>query len=126
MEQIFKCKAYCKTQNRIWTWEEIWSDLDEQRPAMYFRALIGGKLENFILLLYTTLNDCNAYEIYDGDILAESEHTRIKWLVVWEQAGWRLKPYFDGAEGANSVTFFPGLQIIGNKYTNPEMLKYEV
>ena len=84
----------------------------------------NGKLQNVILMLYTGLKDKNNKEIYDGDIL------RYKYDGdMFERGGKKIflvekdeRSYLSFGYSLAAKSSFE-LEIIGNKYENPELLK---
>ena len=79
-----------------------------------------------ILMQYTGLKDCNGVEIYEGDIVKNGYETR---LVKWRDYGFKLIPVKDAI---GVVSFMGGrkreckksnVEVIGNIYENPELLK---
>lgn len=78
---------------------------------------------SFVLMQYTGLHDKNGKEIYEGDIVGDSE---IKWTVKWNKhrMGFCLYPttkqLYD--EMPINVENKLSFKIIGNIYDNPELL----
>ena len=77
--------------------------------------------EKIIPMQYTGLKDKNGNEIYEGDILsilqAETDIS-LKDVVVWEDAGFRMKyARFD-----QTCEWADKSEVIGNIYDNPELL----
>lgn len=76
-----------------------------------------------IIMQYTGLKDKNGKEIYEGDIVeiyapphtATTELTRFRNVVVWN----------DKASGGGWSWVEKGVEVIGNIYENPELLKRE-
>jgi hypothetical protein len=79
---------------------------------------VCNEVKNFELMQYTGLKDKNGKEIYEGDIDGSDEPM----YVVFENGSFGLKykdmpNYFDTCIDWNRV------EIIGNIYENPELLK---
>jgi len=81
--------------------------------------------KNTFLMQYTGFKDRNNKEIYEGDILQwyltdETTPNGIH-VVKWEEFNCGHNGYFTGYGLINDVTNI--MQIIGNIYENPELLK---
>ncbi|MDU3600306.1 MAG: YopX family protein [Clostridium perfringens] len=81
------------------------------------------------ILQYTGLKDKNGKEIYEGDILINTNKSKLnlgienqKYLIVYRALGFDLKPLFKGMALKFNYT---DLELIGNIYENPELLKGE-
>lgn len=79
--------------------------------------------DEFELMQYTGLEDKIGKEIYEGDILKEDNGN--VWEIVWYKTGLQMK-----AIGSDVIWFtlqesceLRILEIIGNIYDNPELLK---
>lgn len=72
---------------------------------------------NYILLQYTGLLDKNGKEIYEGDVIADRYH---KGLVEWHDGigAWSWPHGEDWG-----MIFAEDVEIIGNIYETPELLK---
>ena len=74
---------------------------------------------NWILMQYTGLKDKNGKEIYEGDVVKDGSVNRV---IEWSShRGNRVVGYF----AAFTIIDNPDecLEIIGNRYENPELLK---
>ena len=95
------------------------------------------KLKDFPLMQYTGLKDKNGKEIYEGDIIGDTEDWSI---VIWcdKCIGWQLAWYdididkktchmcdgdFDITETFENNIADNDEEVIGNIYENPELLK---
>ncbi|ELC8385758.1 YopX family protein [Clostridium perfringens] len=81
------------------------------------------------ILQYTGLKDKNGKEIYEGDILINTNKSKLnlgienqKYLIVYRALGFDLKPLFKG----RALKFnYTDLELIGNIYENQELLEGE-
>lgn len=92
---------------------------DEAYNHAVYPARIGHSLT---LMQYTGSEDKTGKEIYEGDILT-SDHADYtpgyRWVVEWRDAG--FYPFNDVDEQSHGD--FDTMEIIGNIYQNPELLK---
>lgn len=75
------------------------------------------------IMQYTGLKDKNDKEIYEGDIVIaynEDCDTICKGQIVWDK--WECGFCIKGAE-PTFIGWYPELEVIGNIYENPELLK---
>nr|WP_255573531.1 YopX family protein [Cryobacterium sp. TMT1-21] len=97
--------------------------------AAAWRAISEGEADRYVLLQYTGLKDKNASEIYEGDIL------RYQWQSNWgdrERIDRRFSVVFENGqflqleqdeETPDHWYQWDSLEVIGNIYENPELLK---
>jgi len=98
---------------------------------MYIGDLLDGQADNFELMQWTGLVDKNGVDIYEGDVLSDT-HKRtfeVRWQSGYEpemEVGFWLKKTY-----TNEIFPFHytkdigglGMEVIGNIYENPELLK---
>jgi len=84
-----------------------------------------------ITMQYIGLKDKNGKEIYEGDVLKQTEYIGgnfieiiHKWFSVeWQGAVFSYKPLRVGSVQYTVRPFTENIEIIGNIYENPELLK---
>lgn len=80
-------------------------------------------LNNDGVMQFTGLKDKNGKEIYEGDIVKDCSDSDLVFEVKWDNdwAGYKLPESFD--EEYNYPISQITLEVIGNIYENPELLK---
>ena len=106
----------------------IYNEPNNGLRSGYTREVIGGWVE-LVLMQYTELKDKNGQEIYEGDIVNVKERDSktyrvglIKWGESYPERGIRSyvgKDYI-------GIRFPVQIEVIGNIYENPELLKGSV
>ena len=84
--------------------------------------------KKFILMQYTGLKDKNGVECYEGDILLWTnknlgEDLREAYEVFWESPRFMMKTVGRDIRPEELDTDISDLEVIGNIYENPELLK---
>ena len=74
------------------------------------------ELKYFKLVEFTGLNDKNGFEIFEGDMV--SNDLKEKGIVKWEGIGFNWGNNFSINKGDTDE-----IEVIGNIYENPELLK---
>lgn len=69
-----------------------------------------------VLMQYTGLKDKNGVEIFEGDIVSS---TGVFSKVIWKDED----AMFGIHNGQYELGFYKGIEVIGNIYQNPELLK---
>lgn len=80
------------------------------------------------LMQYTGLKDKNGVEIYEGDIVKAVGYSAIEVVYDKESCSFKMKVQYIGWEDLLilSSNKTPHLEVIGNIYENPELLKKEI
>ena len=112
---------------KVRAWDKIREEYlySDKFPSMwqFYKELENRGIRHWETQDYTGLKDKNGKEIYEGDILSGDAYA-----TTWEVFYNEHKSAFDvkGASGylpAWMSTFTLGLEVIGNIYENPELLR---
>ena len=88
-------------------------------PMAYAGGDYAVALYDRPLMQYTGLKDKNGKEIYEGDILKDTQEDRIVGDIQWGFNSFQLPNPYD----ITNYNPEDELEIIGNIYQNPELLK---
>ncbi len=80
-----------------------------------------GLCSNYEIIQYTGLKDKNDIEIYEGDIVKINNKF---YEVIWDKYKWNLKNFYcSWQDNPNDGFSEINVEIIGNIFNNPELLK---
>jgi len=104
-----------------------------QPIRVHHSGQIEGPIENIILVQYTGLKSKNGKEIYEGDIIRYTFHIGPReWPGIVHEVEWSdsnltgFHPFIDydvDADGNECCVIPDSIEVIGNIYENPELLK---
>ena len=92
-------------------------------PALgYVEVFVNAKYQDrFIPMLYTNCKDKNGKEIYENDIVKHPTYPEFYYKIVWYYNG--FIPLGINIDNYLFCENWEELEIIGNIYENPELLK---
>ena len=130
MSRDIKFRAYVEKINKIVNVDKI--NFEDKHIVHYldnlpFPTLVKYSFEDIVLMQYVGMKDKNNKEIYDGDILKVKG---IDWLYIvkfYDCCFIGVSKYDPHYEKPIFIrdTFLNGIEVIGNIYENPELLKGE-
>ncbi len=132
---IPKFRAYSKEENEIYYPHNDknvdWTIDDETgfiAPLVNLGGGMWGMIDKYELMQSTTLKDKNGVEIFEGDLVEHDDNLNGDWEtfeaceVVYDKDYAQFCFKWDAG---NFLTDYRNLNVIGNIYENPELLKEE-
>lgn len=119
---------------RVWQKEyRRWEDITETRLKLLLDPEVH---EHYVIMQSTGLLDSKGVEIFEGDVVKSKDWHHhgdfeecypigeVKWA-EWDASFWLsgLNPDCPSSYGAPSISEHLKLEILGNVYENPELLK---
>ena len=74
--------------------------------------------QDWKVMQYTGLKDCNDVEIYEGDIIQDIDYGIMECKYLHGSFVWYSKNGFN----IKLMNYIPNIEVIGNIYENPELL----
>ena len=92
----------------------------ERESIIGFQNEFEGQL--FEMMQFTGLHDKNGKEIYEGDIIL---HDEIRFEVIWSNGRFLLRHERKWLDDERNIWNIgeSGMEVIGNRFENPELLK---
>lgn len=109
-----KFRAYHNFMKRMFSWEEI-GELDSNKNLSLWN-LLNNLCKDIVPMQYTGLTDKNGKEIYEGDVVRVGEIPNKQKVFVED-----IRKIQDILFENKERKIF--LEIIGNRFENPELLK---
>ncbi|MDQ8373908.1 YopX family protein [Enterococcus faecium] len=132
---IPKFRAYSKEENEMYYPHNDknvdWTIDDETgfiAPLVNLGGDMWGMIDKYELMQSTTLKDKNGVEIFEGDLVEHDDNLNGDWEtfeaceVVYDKDYAQFCFKWDAG---NFLTDYRNLNVIGNIYENPELLKEE-
>lgn len=119
MPREIRFRAWDKKHNKMLDWEHypLFSD--------QFRLILDDP--DYDIMQYTGLKDKNGKEIYEGDVFKDSDDEMVIVEYKIDVAG--FDPFCDSFENCGhcgSGKCSENIEVLGNIYENPELLKEKV
>lgn len=123
--RLIRFRAWHK-ENKDMVYFKPWDLVSDQYQAGHLVTLMAKKSEH--LMQYTGLKDKNCKEIFEGDVIKYnvSLDGKIKDIAVVKYLAEGLNPKAMFGIMVNGLHELSGIEIIGNVYESPGLLKQEV
>jgi uncharacterized phage protein (TIGR01671 family) len=118
MNREIKFRAWDKY--RLKMFEDVQYGLD-LGIEISFGSLLS--MEDIVLMQYTGLKDKNGKEVYEGDVLSNSQGK--KGIVIFEDGCFKLQLHKSETSSHYvplNISYLENKEVIGNIYQNPELL----
>lgn len=122
MKREIKFRAFNKKESVMYQDIAVLTNEESQKSQLSIssnRIAISTKNDGYSIMQYTGLKDKNGKEIYEGDILDDNK----PWVVKSSTNGAWMLDYANGSGEKYLYPIMQHLEIIGNIYENPELLK---
>lgn len=115
MNREIKFRVWDANNNEMINFYEL-----SNNPKILMDALTSSELLSIFPMQYTGLKDKDGKEIYEGDVLI---YNQIKVVCKYIEASFRIDYVNVGFNGGLGIGSAQLLEVIGNIYENPELLK---
>jgi uncharacterized phage protein (TIGR01671 family) len=115
---------FIRDKNIIFILDDSWSKQTLRGEEWIFSIT---RIKPETLGQFTGLHDKNKKEIYEGDVLTDFEEKDFICIIKWEdnRGHWACYDYKNRYIGFAFEYIANGLEVIGNIYENPELLRKE-
>jgi uncharacterized phage protein (TIGR01671 family) len=127
MSREIKFRAWDKREKYMaYDVHDIYDD-NKLHPCRSFGEVLTEKMDyeteelRFKVMQYTGLKDKNGTEIYEGDVVEVLGYYQRYFVVEYLTNSFKL---LDGKDGfIGEICYWNGVEVIGNRFENPELLE---